>query len=123
MELTSKLIFWAFFVSVGAVLALVALDRRQPARRQRLAPRGRPLPAPQPAGAPRRLADTVLRRPTTPAVVREVPTKPYRRTPLWRRLLALVGLGTISAVLGAIIAIVVAAAAIATMLLLTSAAR
>lgn len=123
MELTSKLIFWAFFVSVGAVLALVALDRRQPARRQRLAPRGRPLPAPEPAGGARGLGPMVTRRRSTPAVVREVPTKPYRRTPIWRRLLALVGLGTISAVLGAIIAIIVAAAAIATMLLLASATR
>lgn len=115
MGLTSKLIFWAFFVSIGAVLALVALDRRQPARRQRLAPRGRPLPEPQLAATGRRTAPA--------AVLREQPTKPYRRTPLWRRLLALVGLGTLSAVLGAIIAIVLAAAAIATILLLTSAAR
>lgn len=116
MGLTSKLIFWAFFVSIAAVLALVALDRRQPARRQRLAPRGRPLPEPQLAGTARRPAASV-------AVLREQPTKPYRRTPIWRRLLALVGLGTLSAVLGAIIAIVLATAAIASILLLTNAAR
>ncbi len=121
MELTSKLIFWAFFVSVGAVFALVALDRRQPARRQRLAPRGRPLPLPE--AAVRSVAIGPLRREGSAAVLREHPTKPYRRTPLWRRLLAVVGLGTMTAVLGALIAIVVAAAAIATMLLLSSTAR
>jgi hypothetical protein len=71
----------------------------------------------------RRAAVAVLRRESAAAVLREHPTKPYRRTPVWRRLLAVLGLGTMSAVLGAVIAIVVAAAAIATMLLLTSAAR
>jgi hypothetical protein len=113
---TSQLIFWAFFVSIAALLALVALDRRQPARRQRLAPRGGPLPQPPAVGGARRA-------PGPAAVVQEAPATRYKRTPLWRRLLAVVGLGAISAILGALLAIVVAAAVIAAMLWLAGAAR
>ena len=115
--LTSRLIFWAFSVSIASVLALVALDRRQPARRQRLAPRGQPLPEPVPSGGGRR--DETAPR----AVIRQLPSRPYRRTPLWRRVLAVAGLGVMGTVIGAIVAIVVAAAAIALMLLLAGAAR
>jgi hypothetical protein len=115
--LTSRLIFWAFSVSIASVLALVALDRRQPARRQRLAPRGQPLPDPLPSDGGR--ADAAVPR----AVIRQMPSRPYRRTPLWRRLLAGAGLGVMGTVIGAIVAIVVAAAAIALMLLLAGAVR
>ena len=57
------------------------------------------------------------------AVVRELPTRPYRRTPLWRRLLAVAGLGVMSTVLGALVAILLAAAAIAAVLLVSGAAK
>lgn len=117
--LTSRLIFWAFFVSIGAVLALVALDRRQPARPRRVVPRA--------AGEERPAATTVVvrgrRRPVGTAAVREAPTVLYKRTPIWRRLLAVVGLGAISTALGAIVAIVLAAAAIAALWALSGAAR
>ena len=63
------------------------------------------------------------RRAAHTAVVREVATRPYRRTPLWRRLVALVSLSVMSTVIGAVVAIVLAAAAIALMLVLSGAAR
>jgi len=106
-------------VSIGAVLVLVALDRRQPARRQRLAPRGRPLPAPGPAGD----ADRARAAGAPTAVVRELPSRPYRRTPIWRRLVAVAGLSVLTTVIGAILAIAVAAAAIGLMLALSGATR
>jgi hypothetical protein len=44
-----------------------------------------------------------------------------RRTPLWRRLLALVGLGSVSIVAGVVIAVIVGALAAAVLVALTSA--
>ena len=56
-------------------------------------------------------------------MIRQLPSRPYRRTPLWRRVLAVAGLGVMGTVIAAIVAIVVAAAAIALMLILAGAAR
>ena len=119
IALTSKLIFWAFFVSIGAVLVLVAIDRRQPARRRHVVPRA--------VGEERPLPTTVVvrgrRRPVATAAVREAPTVLYRRTPIWRRFLALIGLGAMGTAIGAIVAIVLAGLAIAVLWALSGAAR
>ncbi len=59
-----------------------------------------------------------------PPVVRPVVQRPAvlaRRTPLWRRLLALVGLGSVSIVAGVVIAVIVGALAAAVLVALTSA--
>jgi uncharacterized membrane protein YfcA len=129
--LTSKLIFWGFFVSIGAVVVLVALDRRQPARRRHVVPRdpGNLGASAAPSGAATGTAGAAptsgrpRRRPQPTASVRETPTRLYRRTPIWRRLVALGGLGVMGTVIGAVVAIVLAALAIALLLAVSGAAR
>jgi hypothetical protein len=113
---TSDLMLWAVVVAAAAVATLVAIDRREPARRRPVVPRDtgddvalepEPMP-PLPARA---------------VSVRQLPTLRYRRTPLWRRLMALGGLGVIGVILGVLLAIAVAAALIALLFLVNSAAR
>ena len=55
--------------------------------------------------------------------MRQLPTLRYRRTPIWRRFVALGGLGVIGVVLGVLLAITVAALVIALLFLVNSAAR
>lgn len=90
---TPALTLWAAVAAGAAMLLLVALDYRKPARRHAIAPRGRLIVRPAPA---------VLN-------VEQRPVVPYRRTPWYRRVLALFGLGVSTVVLGAIAAIFVAA--------------
>jgi hypothetical protein len=89
---TSTLTTWAVIVAATSVLLLVALDRRQPARRQRVTPREGLLPRPAPA-----VVEVI-----------QLPAKPYRRTPIWRRLLSLTYLGGFGIVLGGVLAFVLA---------------
>jgi hypothetical protein len=89
---TSTLTTWAVIVATTSVLLLVVLDRRQPARRQRVTPRAGILP---------RAAPAVVE-------VTQVPTRTYRRTPIWRRVLSLTYLGSFGLVLGALLALLLA---------------
>ena len=79
-------------MAATSVLLLVALDRRQPARRRRVTPREGLLPRPAPA-----VVEVI-----------QVPAKPYRRTPIWRRVLSLTYLGGFKVVLEALLAIALA---------------
>jgi hypothetical protein len=85
------------------MLSLLALDRRKPVRHHSVAPR-----------APGGRAPAVQ-------VVEHGPAQPYRRTPAWRRLLALVGLGSIGVIGGILVAIVLGTLAVATVLFLSNA--
>lgn len=73
------------------------------------------------------MATTVVvrgrRRPMATAAVREAPAVLCRRTPLWRRFLALVGLGAMGTAIGAIVAILLAGLAIGVLWALSGAAR
>lgn len=116
---TSDLMFWAAAIAAGAVVTLVVIDRREPARRRPVVPRG-------PAG-PGGVVDEATARdvalPRRSVAIHELATRPYRRTPLWRRLFAIVGLGAIGTVLGTILAIVVTAAIVGFMLFVAAASR
>jgi hypothetical protein len=79
------------------MLLLIALDHRKPARRHAVAPRGRLIVRPAPA---------VMN-------VEQQPVVPYRGTPWYRRIAALLGLGVSSVILGAIVAIFIAAMVVA----------
>jgi hypothetical protein len=90
---TSTLTTWAVIVATTSVLLLVVLDRRQPARRRRVTPReGVLLPRPAPA-----VVEVI-----------QLPSKRYRRTPIWRRFLSLTFLGGFGVVLGALLALALA---------------
>ena len=91
---TPALTLWAAIAAGAAMLLLIALDYRKPARRHAIAPRGRLIVRPAPA---------VMN-------VEERPVVPYRGTPWYRRVFAFVGLGVSSVVLGAMVAIFLAAA-------------
>ena len=116
---TSDLMFWAAAIAAAAVVTLVVIDRREPARRRPVVPRG-------PAG-PGGVVDEATARdvalPRRSVAIHELATRPYRRTPLWRRLFAIVGLGAIGTVLGTILAIVVTAAIVGFMLFVAAASR
>ena len=83
---------WAAIAAMAAMLLIVALDHRKPARRHAVTPRGRLIVRPAPA---------VMN-------VEQRATVPYRRTPWYRRVLAVAGLGASGAVLGAILALILA---------------
>lgn len=87
----------------AALLLLVAIDHRKPVRRHGVAPR-------KGVGSTRRapLARTV----------EHLPTQTYKRTPLWRRFLSVGGLGVIGVVMGALLAIAVAAVVVGGLLLI-----
>jgi hypothetical protein len=95
---------WAAIAAGAATLLLVALDHRKPARRHAVAPRGRLIVRPAP----------VVMNVEQQAVV------PYRGTPWYRRAAAAVGLAASSAVIGAIVAIVLAAAAVGAFVLVNA---
>ncbi len=48
----------------------------------------------------------------------EEPTRIYRRTPIWKRLFALTGLGVVSLVMGVLLAMALAVVAVALLTLL-----
>jgi hypothetical protein len=89
------------------VLLLVAIDHRKPARRRKIASRG---------------GVGVKRAPVT-RTVEHLPTRPYRRTPVWRRLASLGGLGLMGLVLGALLAIALAAMVVGGFLLIDAATK
>ena len=62
------------------------------------------------------------RAPST-KLVEHVPARPYRRTPLWRRLLSFGELGILGVVLGALTAIVLATMVIGVFLVIDSATK
>jgi hypothetical protein len=88
---TSALTIWALVVAGAAVLLLVAVDHRKPARRRAVAQRGLP----------------IWRAPTVQTVERR-PLRRYRPPRWWQRLAALGGAGVLAVVLGAILAILLA---------------
>ena len=65
----------------------------------------------------------VLQRETKRVDVVQLPMRRYKRTPIWRRLVALTSLGVSSLILGAIVAICIAAAVVAMMLALSGLAK
>jgi hypothetical protein len=85
---------WAAIVAGAAVLFLVAIDHRKPARRR--------------AVAQTRAVPVVGRRPPMVQVVEQLPVRRHKRTPWWRRLLALFGTGAIGVVTGAVLAVILA---------------
>jgi hypothetical protein len=91
----------AAWFGVGAILLLVLLGRVKPAKRRQLTVRG-------------------LREVPRDLAVEQLPTKLYRRPPVWQRILAFVGLGSMSTVMGALIAIAVSLVAIWLVTTLTS---
>jgi len=75
------------------------------------------------SASPGTAVEPAVSQPPRAVSVRQLPTLRYRRTPIWRRLAALGGLGAIGVVLGVLLAIAVAAAVIALLFLVNSAAR
>jgi hypothetical protein len=98
---------WAAIAAAAAMLLLVALDHRKPARRHAVGQRGRLIVRPAPV---------VMNVEHRPAV-------PYRGTPWYRRLMALFGLGASGLVLGAIVGIILAALAVGAFLLVDTILR
>jgi glycine/D-amino acid oxidase-like deaminating enzyme len=84
-------------------LLLIVVERRKPAR-------------------PRVTAGRVpiVQRETTLAEAVELPVRRYKRTPIWRRFIALVGLGTSGLMLGALLALSVAGVIIGLLWFLSS---
>jgi hypothetical protein len=89
---TSTLTIWALVVAGAAVLLLVAVDHRKPARRRAVAQRGLPLP---------------WRAPTVQTLEHR-PVRRYRPPTWWQRLASLAGAGVLGVVLGAVLAVVAA---------------
>ena len=116
---TSDLMFWAAAIAAAAVVTLVVIDRREPARRRPVVPRG----LAGPGGGVDEATARAVALPRRSVAIHELATRPYRRTPLWRRLFAIVGLGAIGTVLGTILAIVVTAAIVGFMLFVAAASR
>jgi hypothetical protein len=98
---------WAAIAAAAAMLLLVALDHRKPARRHAVGQRGRLIVRPAPA---------VMN-------VEQQAVVPYRGTPWYRRLAALLGLGASGLVLGAIIGVILAALAVGGFLLVDALLR
>ena len=92
---------WALALAAAAIVALLFIDRLKPSRPRwraaRARRRGQPLEA---------------------IAVVEEPTVLYRRTPIWKRVFSLGGLGVMAVVLGALLATVAAVVAIAALTLL-----
>jgi hypothetical protein len=87
----TSLSFWSAFVAIVSILLLIVIERRKPATPRVGAGR-----------VPLVNRETVL----TEAV--ELPVRRYKRTPIWRRFVALVGLGMSGMVMGALLALSVA---------------
>lgn len=81
------------WIAALAIVALIATGWRKPARATVPVPRAR-------HDAPRR----------APIEVEPIAVRPYRRTPLWRRIWAVVATSTLTAVTGAVLAIALSAA-------------
>lgn len=81
------------WIAALAIVALIATGWRKPARATVPVPRAR-------NGAHRRV----------PVEVEPIAVRPYRRTPLWRRIWAVVAASTLTAVTGAVLAIALSAA-------------
>ena len=92
---------WALALAAAAIVALLLIDRLKPSRPRwraaRARRRGQPLEA---------------------IAVVEEPTVLYKRTPIWKRVLSLGGLGVTALLLGALLATVTAIVAIAALTLL-----
>jgi len=92
---------WALALAAAAIVALLFIDRLKPSRPKwraaRARRRGQPLEA---------------------IAVVEEPTVLYRRTPIWKRVFSLGGLGVMALVLGALLATATAIIAIAALTLL-----
>jgi hypothetical protein len=99
---TSTLTIWALVVAGAAVLLLVAVDHRKPARRRAVAQRGLPLPW----------------RPPTVQTVQHRPVRRYRPPTWWQRLASLVGAGVLGVVLGAVLAVVTAGLVVGTFVII-----
>lgn len=98
---------WASLVAGLCLLLLVAIDHRKPARRRKIASRG----------------GTGVKRAPVTRTVEHLPTRPYKRTPLWRRFLSLGGLGVLGVVMGALLAIALAGTIVGFFLLLNGATK
>jgi hypothetical protein len=98
---------WAALVAGASLLLLIAIDHRKPARRRKIASRG---------------GVGVKRAPVT-RTVEHLPTRPYKRTPMWKRLLSLGGLGLMGLVLGALLAIALATVVVGFFLLIEGATK
>lgn len=110
LELTVSLpalTIWAALVAGASLLLLVAIDHRKPARRRRVASR----------------AGVGTKRAPAARTVEHLPSRPYRRTPLWKRAASLGGLGVMGLVIGALVAIAVAAAVVGVFLVIDSATK
>jgi hypothetical protein len=101
---TSTLTIWALVVAGAAVLLLVAVDHRKPARRRAVAQRGLPLP---------------FRTPTVQTLEHR-PVRRYRPPAWWQRLASLVGAGALGIVLGAVLAVVTAGLVVGTFVFIDS---
>jgi hypothetical protein len=99
---TSTLTIWALVVAGAAVLLLVAVDHRKPARRRAIAQRGVPIPW----------------RPPTVQTVEQRPVRRYRRPAWWQRLVSLAGVGALGVVLGAVLAVVAAGLVVGTFVII-----
>jgi len=89
------------------VLLLVAVDHRKPARRRAVAKRGVPLPW----------------RPPMVQTVEQRPVRRYKRPRWWQRLASITGAGVLGVVLGAVLAVCVAAVVVGLFLLLDNAVK
>jgi len=89
-------------VAGASVLLLVVIDHRKPARRRGVAPRARALGGRAPSARD----------------VEHLPTITYQRTPLWRRILSFGELSLLGVVIGALVAIAIAALVVGMFLLI-----
>jgi hypothetical protein len=101
---TSTLTVWALVVAGAAVLLLVAVDHRKPARRRAITQRGVPLPW----------------RPPTVQTVEQRPVRRYQSPRWWQRLAALAGAGVLGVVMGAVLAVVTAGLVVGAFVLIDS---
>ncbi|HEY8092548.1 MAG TPA: hypothetical protein VID93_02165 [Acidimicrobiales bacterium] len=92
---------WALALAGASIVVLLLIDRVKPSRRVHRAARARRRGQPFEAIA-----------------VVEDPTVLYRRTPIWKRFFALSGLGVISVILGALVAMMAAVVVVAALTLL-----
>ena len=92
---------WALAIAAASIVALLFVDRAKPSRPKRRAARARR------RGQPFEAIGVI-----------EEPTLLYRRTPIWKRVFALGGVGVMSVVLGALLAMVTAVVVIAVLTLL-----
>jgi hypothetical protein len=92
---------WALAIAGSAIVALLLIDRFKPSR-----------PARRAARAQRR------GQPLAAVPVVEDTTVIYKRTPIWKRMFAFTGVGVVSLVLGALLAMFLAMVIVAALTLL-----